>query len=301
MTTATDILNRYEPRRRPFEIGFWLLYYLANAAANSLTVLQDVERRSLDVAPWEAITWETSSALAALILTLPILWLTARFPLDWRRWRSLLLIHVAGTVVYTLVHVCLMVGLREAVYATMGTNYNFGPWPRELAYEYLKDARSYLGLVLMIEGYRFVLRRLRGEARWPDPPEPGIDAANERPERFLVKMLGREFLVPADRIEAVSAAGNYVNLRVGGKDYPLRSTMKELMTRLDPERFLRVHRSHAIRIDALAEIRPGEHGDASLVLYSGRTLPCSKSYRTRLNERLQLTTTPETDINRPAD
>jgi len=301
MTTATEILNRYEPRRRPFEIGFWLIYYLVNAFANSLTVLQDIQRRFLDVATWEAITWESTSALAALILILPIVWLTARFPLDWRRWRSLLLLHVAGTVVYTLAHVSLMVGLREAVYATMGANYSFGPWPSELVYEYLKDARSYLGLVLMIEGYRFVLRRLRGEARWPDPPEPGIDAASERPERFLVKMLGREFLVPAERIEAVSAAGNYVNLHVGERDYPLRSTMKELMTRLDPERFLRVHRSHAIRIDALAEIRPGEHGDASLVLYSGRTLPCSKSYRARLNERLQPTVSQDAGINRSAD
>ncbi len=301
MTTVTDFLNRYEPQRRPFEIGFWLVYYLINAVANSLTVLQDVERRALNIAPWEAITWESSSALAALLLILPIVWLTARFPLDWRRWRFLLWLHALGTVVYTLTHVGLMVLLREVIYAVMGGNYDFGHWPSELFYEYLKDARSYFGFVLMIEGYRFLLRRLRGEARWPDPPEPDIDAANAHPERFLVKMLGREFLVPADRIEAVSAAGNYVNLHVGEKDFPLRSTMKELMTRLDPERFMRVHRSHAVRIDALEEIRPGEHGDATLLLHSGRALPCSRSYRTCLNERLQLTTTPETGINRTAD
>lgn len=290
MITSTSILDRYERRRRPLEIGFWVIYYLINAAANSLNVLQDVKRRSLDVANWEAITWESSSALAALLLILPIVWLTARYPLDWRRWRSLLFIHALGTVVYTLSHVGLMVGIREVVYARLGGNYDFGHWPGELAYEYLKDARSYLGLVLMIEGYRFVLRRLRGEARWPDPPEPGIDSSGERPERFMVKMLGREFLVPADSIESVSAAGNYVNLHVGERDYPLRSTMKELMTQLDPERFFRVHRSHATRIDAIVEIRPGEHGDALLLLRSGRILPCSKAFRNRLNDRLQSVT-----------
>lgn len=287
MTPATDLLNRYEPRRRPFEIGFWLIYYLINAIANSLTVIQDLERRGLNIASWEAITWESTSALAALLLIVPIVWLTARYPLDWSRWRFLLRLHALSTVAYTLAHVGLMVALREAVYTWMGGDYDFGHWPSELAYEYLKDARSYLGLVLMIEGYRFLLRRLRGEARWPDPAGAEIEEASERPERFVVKMLGREFLVPADKIESVSAAGNYVNLHVAGRDYPLRSTMKDLMARLDPKRFQRVHRSHAIRVDALAEIRPGEHGDATLLLHNGQNLPCSKSFRNQLNQRLQ--------------
>ncbi|MEN1728842.1 MAG: LytTR family DNA-binding domain-containing protein, partial [Pseudomonadota bacterium] len=132
----------------------------------------------------------------------------------------------------------------------------------------------------------------RGEARWPDPPpDLAIDSdhqtSTDRPERFLVKMLGREFLVPADKIESVSAAGNYVNLHVAGQDYPLRSTMKDLMTRLDPERFQRVHRSHAIHIEHLSEIQPSEHGDATLVLRNGLRLPCSKAYRGVLSERLQ--------------
>jgi len=287
MKTATDFLDSYEPQRRPFEIGFWLISYLISATANSLTVLQDLERRNLGFARWEAVTWESSSALAALLLIAPIVWLTHRFPLHWQDWKPVLIIHFLGSMFYTLAHVLLMVGLREVVYVVMGGNYDFGHWGHELTYEYLKDARSYLGLVLIIEGYRLVLRRLRGEARWPDPPDPDIDSTGALPERFLVKMLGREFLVPAEKIESVSAAGNYVNLHVGDKEYPLRSTMKDLMDRLDPESFQRVHRSHAVRIDTLAEIRPGEHGDATLLLDSGRTLPCSKSFRTRLSDRVQ--------------
>jgi len=287
MNLSTRSLDRYESRRRPVEVGFWLFYYLINAIANSLTVMQDVERRGLDVAPWEAITWESSSALAALLLVLPIVWLTRRYPLQWRDWKALIGIHLLASIIYTVAHVLLMVGCRELVYAWMGGNYNFGNWSSELAYEYLKDARSYLGLVLMIEGYRFVLRRLKGEARWPDPAGPDIEKSSDRPERFLVKMLGREFLVPADKVESVSAAGNYVNLHVAGRDYPLRSTMKDLMARLDPDCFQRVHRSHAIHIDRLREIQPGEHGDATLVLHSGQSLPCSRSYRDRLNQRIQ--------------
>lgn len=290
MTTATKLLDSYEPQRRPFEIGFWLIFYLVNAAANSMTAAQDFERQNLDIPPWEAVTWECSSAIAALLLISPIVWLTNRFPLGWRNWKPVLLTHLLASTAYTLAHVMLMVGARKVVYVLMDGNYDFGDWASELAYEYLKDARSYLSIVLIIEGYRFVLLRLRGEARWPDPPDREIDSYGAFPERFLVKMLGREFLVPADKIESVSAAGNYVNLRVGDKEYPLRSTMKNLMSHLDPELFQRVHRSHAVRIDALAEIQSGEHGDATLFLKNGQTLPCSKSYRNDLNYRTQYTT-----------
>jgi len=291
MVTANQFLNRYEPYRKPWEIGFWIVYFLINAMANSLTVIQDVQRAGLAVASWEAIVWESSSALGALMLIWPIVYLTRRFPLQWHGFEQLLLIHLLGSVGYAIAHVVLMVAFREAAYAWMGGNYSFGHWPSELVYEYLKDARSYAGLVLMIEGYRFVLRRLRGEARWPDPAGPEFEPVNELPERFLVKMLGREFLVPADRIEYVSAAGNYVNLHVAGRDYPLRSTMKSVLTKLDQDLFQRVHRSYAIQLEQLVEIRPGEHGDASLVLRNGNVLPCSKGYRSVLKERLQNSTT----------
>jgi len=68
-----------------------------------------------------------------------------------------------------------MVAMREAAYALAGGSYSFGPWAGELFYEYLKDVRTYIGVVFLIEGYRFVLRRLKGEARW-------LDTRDDRPE-----------------------------------------------------------------------------------------------------------------------
>ena len=53
------------------------------------------------------------------------------------------------------------------------------------------------------------------------PPVEPVD----RPERFLVRKLNREFLIATDDIEWLQASGNYVNLRVAGRDYPLRSTI----------------------------------------------------------------------------
>jgi Response regulator of the LytR/AlgR family len=107
----------------------------------------------------------------------------------------------------------------------------------------------------------------------------------ERPERFLVRKLGRDFLVNAREIEWLQASGNYVNLHVRGRDYPLRTTMAAIKDRLDPVRFVRVHRSYFVNLDYLAEIEPLETGDARLILRDGARVPCSRRYRTPLRER----------------
>ena len=81
-------------------------------------------------------------------------------------------------------------------------------------------------VVLTIEGYRFLMRRLQGEASLLSAPDEGLPVEPlDRPERFLVRKLGREFLVAANDIEWLQASGNYVNLRVRGHDYPMRSTI----------------------------------------------------------------------------
>jgi len=88
--------------------------------------------------------------------------------------------------------------------------------------------------------------------------------------------------VPANRIEYASASGNYVNLHVAGRDYPLRSTMKDLLARLDPEKFRRAHRSHIVNLDSVAQIEPVDSGDARITMRDGAVLPCSRKYRPAL-------------------
>jgi len=174
----------------------------------------------------------------------------------------------------------LMVALRKAAYATQGMDYDFGPWPRELLYEYIKDARGFASMVVVMTGYRFLLRRWQGEASLLTAPEDGPPLEPvDRPERFLVRKLGREFLVAADDIEWVQAAGNYANLHVRGKVYPLRSTLAELESRLDAARFLRVHRSHLVNVDRIASIEPLDSGDARVHLHDGTVVPCSRRHR----------------------
>ena len=285
--TAPTSFQRYQPWRRSIEIGFWVVHYLISAIGNSLTANMDVDRFELGFAAWQPAVWEASSAIAALALVPAVAWFTRRWPLHLDTWRRVLPLHLLASLAWSLLHVAGMVAIRKLVYATQGQHYDFGVWWWEFGYEYLKDIRSYAGVVVVIEGYRFVLRRLQGEASLLSTPDEGppVDPV-ERPERFLVRKLGREFLVAARDIEWLQASGNYVNLRVRGHDYPLRSTIAGLEAKLDPDRFQRIQRSYIVNLDQVASIEPLETGDARVHMKDGSSLPCSRTHRAALRQRL---------------
>lgn len=280
---ARTAYERYLPWKRTTEVAFWVLLTLLNGIANSLTMLIDLRRSNLDFADWEPAVWEWSSGLVWLALVPAIVWFTRRFPVHWDNVGRRLALHLAASVVASLAHVAGMVALRMLVYATRSMEYGFGPWPTELLYEWLKDVRSYALMVSMIEVYRFVLRRLQGEASLLDRPDVGEPVEPvERPDRFLVRKLGREFLVAAADIEWLQAAGNYVDLHLHGRVYPLRSTIGGIEAKLDPARFARIHRSYIVNLDRIASIEPLDTGDARIHLHDGTVVPCSRRYRSAL-------------------
>ena len=280
------MLDRYLRHRRIWEIALWTTWYLLDAAGNSVVVLMDFERRDLSVDWCEPVVWEYSSALMLLALVPAQLAFDHRFPFRAATWRRAVAAHLIATIPYSLIHVFGMVGLRHLAYGAVASRYEFGYWPKELLYEYLKDVRTYAYTVTVIYLYRLLLLRLRGEARLLTAPDTGPPAeAIERPSRFLVRKLGAEFLVAAHDIEFLEAAENYVNLHVRGRVYPLRSTMTAIQDRLDPARFVRVHRSYIVNLDFLDQIEPLDTGDARLLLKNGSRVPCSRRYRSALRQQ----------------
>jgi DNA-binding LytR/AlgR family response regulator len=287
--------ERYQSRRRIFETAFWLIFLSGNTAANSLVSLIDLRRSSPDFPAWEPIVWECSSTLLMLALIPAVVWFTRRFPLQWDNWRLRLPVYALASLAFSIIHVGGMIGMRELAYHWMGQDYSFGPWGRELFYEYLKDVRSFGFMIAIIEVYRFVLRRVQGEASLLQMPDVGPPlVAVDRPDRFLVRKLGREFLVAAADIEWLQASGNYVNLHVSGRDYPLRSTIANIEDRLDSRLFMRVHRSFIVNLDRIASIEPLETGDARLHMKDSATIPCSRRYRGDLRERAGANAAAET-------
>jgi hypothetical protein len=281
------LYDRYLPWRRYVEVGYWVVVMLVSATLNSIVVVLDVERVKLGFATWEPVTWEWSSSLALLALVPAVIAFLKAVPLEYGLLRRNLPRHLLASMAFCVLHVGAMVALRKAVYAWMGGDYDFGNWPKELAYEYLKDVRTYAGMLATLYLYELLLLRLQGEAKLLDAPDEGVPVEPvERPERFLVRKLGKEFLVAANDIEWLQASANYVNLHVRGRDYPLRTTMAALEPRLDPGRFVRVHRSYMVNLDCLQEIEPLESGDARLRMRDGVLVPCSRRYRSALRGRV---------------
>lgn len=282
-TDAQAWLARYRPWQPIVEPALWALFFCGQAFLNSLTVWFDIERVKLNFAAWEPAVWEWSSNLVLLALVPAVIAFERRFALTWNTWRANWRWHMLASVAFSVVHVVVMVGLRKLAYSTQNAEYDFGSWPHELFYEYLKDFRTYFGILLFLFMYRLLLLRLQGEASLLEAPDDGPPVEPiDRPERFLVRTLGKEFLLPAAEVEWLQAWGNYVNLRVRGHDYPLRSTMAAVEARLDPARFVRVHRSYIMNLDYLQQIEPLDSGDARARMRDGGTVPVSRRYRDNL-------------------
>lgn len=285
----SDLLARYQPWRRVVEPGFWIAALLIEGVFNSWTVWIDLNRGGHHVGYWEPAVWEFSSNLVVLLLVPVVLAYERRFPLQWNLLKRNLPLHLAGSIAFSLVHVGAMVLLRKMAYLAQGEDYRFGDLPSELFYEYLKDVRTYIIVLSVGLTYRFVMLRWQGEAKLLEEPDTGPPVEPvERPERFLVRKLGKEFLLPAAEIESAQAWGNYVNLRVRGHDYPLRTTMAAIEQRLEAKRFVRVHRSYIVNLDFVVEIEPLDSGDARAKLRDGSHVPVSRRYRDELRRQTTL-------------
>ncbi len=103
-------------------------------------------------------------------------------------------------------------------------------------------------------------------------------------ERLVIKSADRVFLVRTEDVDWIEAAGNYVRIHVGKEAHLLRETMNALETRLDPARFLRIHRSTIVNIERIRELQPLFHGDYVVILQDGTQLTLTRGYRQKLPE-----------------
>jgi two-component system LytT family response regulator len=107
-------------------------------------------------------------------------------------------------------------------------------------------------------------------------------AATKYQTRFLIKSAGRVSFLKADEIDWIGAEDYYVKLHAGRKSHLLRETMNEMESKLDPERFVRVHRSSIVNLDRVRELQQLFNGDYAVVLQDGTELKLSRSRREQL-------------------
>jgi two-component system LytT family response regulator len=97
--------------------------------------------------------------------------------------------------------------------------------------------------------------------------------------RIAVEMRGKVKSVPVDEIDYIVASGPYAELHVGERRYLIREAMQTLEERLDPSRFMRVHRSMIVRLDLIETLHRGAGGDYEVQLKNGARVKVSRSRR----------------------
>jgi two-component system LytT family response regulator len=106
-------------------------------------------------------------------------------------------------------------------------------------------------------------------------------------DRLVVRSKGNLVFLRTSEIEWIAAAGNYVRIHAGKQLHSIREKIGDIEQRLHPSRFLRVHRSIIVNIDAVAEVQRCGSGEYIVLLRNGRELPLGRSYRERLDELLK--------------
>ncbi len=104
--------------------------------------------------------------------------------------------------------------------------------------------------------------------------------------RLMVKTAGRVIFIRAEEIDWIEAYDNYLRLHVGGKAHLLRQTMNELEATLNPEQFVRIHRSTIVNLDRIKELCSHFNGEHLVILHNGTELKLSRGRKEWLEQRL---------------
>lgn len=261
-------------------------YFLINNTILATSVLMEAQRRggTPDFHTWEPFVWEYTSAISSLLLLPILINIMNRYPLAWNNLKGSVPFYLLLSIPFSLAHVGAMVAMRKLVYWTQGGSYNFGNLGFELVYEFRKDFWGYVVFLIAIKGYQFTLSRLKGEANLIATGEDPVK--NQPCDRLLVKKLGKEFIIKVEDVEWLEASGNYVNLHIAGRIYPTRATLSGLIDQISDKGFCRIHRSHAVNLDAIDSITPLNSGDSEVRLTNGKILNLSRRYKDDLKARL---------------
>jgi two-component system LytT family response regulator len=118
------------------------------------------------------------------------------------------------------------------------------------------------------DGLRRLLKEVRGGPQYP--------------RRIPVKSGRDTTLILTEKIDWVSAAGHYLELHTGGETHLIREQLSRLEAKLDPEKFVRIHRSVIVNLDRIKSLRPLFNGDHIVVLKGGQELSLSRTYHEKL-------------------
>ncbi len=124
----------------------------------------------------------------------------------------------------------------------------------------------------------------RALQRFSSAPPPSAALAKPQPAPDLwVPRNGNLVRVPVATLDLVEAERDYVRLHIGARSFLMSGTITELERRLEPDLFLRVHRSWIIRWSLVSAVNRASTGNWSVVLSGGRLIPVGRTFLSRLH------------------
>ncbi|MEW6213263.1 MAG: LytTR family DNA-binding domain-containing protein, partial [Acidobacteriota bacterium] len=100
--------------------------------------------------------------------------------------------------------------------------------------------------------------------------------------RFVVRNQSKLYFIRASDVDWIDSAANYARLHVSGKEHLVRETLKSIEARLNPEIFIRVHRSAIINVERIASVESHFHGEYIVTMCDGAKLTTSRTHSDKL-------------------
>jgi two-component system LytT family response regulator len=140
------------------------------------------------------------------------------------------------------------------------------------------------------ERFEKALERARQRLGEKLPSAMELAAAARPPQQYLQRIVVKDgtrvHIIPVDRLDYAEAQDDYVELHSQGKNYLKQQTISSLESTLDPERFVRIHRSTIVNLERVAKIEPYAKDSRVAVLSDGTQLPVSRAGYDRLKALL---------------
>ncbi|HEY1752012.1 MAG TPA: LytTR family transcriptional regulator DNA-binding domain-containing protein [Caulobacteraceae bacterium] len=222
----------------------------------------------------------TAAACLGMLATPALLMLAERFPIGRRAALRATLANLGGVVVLALGLVALSCVL--AAWLLRGEAAPSGAYiASELAAHASLVAAYLAGFLAAIHA----VRRLADAA--PSLPAPREAAGTEWLTVLPIKERGRLTLLDLRSVDWIETQGNYQALHAGETVRLVRETSARLCERLDPSRFVRIHRQTIVALDRVRSLQPLSNGDAVLRLSTGAELRVTRRHREGLRRRLE--------------
>lgn len=232
-----------------------------------------------------AVQNRTLAALAWVLVGAGVVWAARRWPLGSPRWKRLVPVHAAGALlaglsVNAILHTLLWL---LSVHTVSGSEV-----PRIIARDAIDHA--HLNALVYALVIAVVWRLDRARLTVPPPSAPAV-AATTNGSRYAARLTARRrdtlSVVAVDDVDWIEGADDYACLHVGARRHLTDDRLRELERILDPDRFVRVHRSALVNLSRVREVQEGRWGDAVAVLRDGTRVRVSRTRREALMSALR--------------